>query len=88
MSPRNPDAPPRNGTRTTALIALAAALLGGTGGAVITPHANNSALVTKEDLREILAPVNTKLSQIETAVSDLRAEAAVTRYEREHRTTL
>lgn len=90
MSPQRTDTAPRapRTVKTTALVALIAALLGGTGGIAITPRVNDPALVTKDDLREILAPVNAKLSQIESAVSDLRAEAAVARYERDHRIAL
>ena len=63
MSPQRIEPAPRAGGKVTAIVALVSALIGGGGGIAITPHTNNAALVTKDDLREILAPVNTKLSR-------------------------
>ncbi len=86
MSPRITDPAPRAGTKFTAIIALVAALLGGGGGIAVTPMIRTSAAyVTKDDLADALTPMNAKLEKIESALTDLHAEAAVARYDREHR---
>jgi hypothetical protein len=87
MSPQHTEPPPRNGTKTTALVALVAALLGGTGGLVITPRTNQSDAVSKDDLREALAPIAGELKELRADVTNLREEVAVARYAREHRNT-
>lgn len=86
-SPQRTEAAPRNGTKTTALVALIAALLGGTGGIAITPHASTSDLVSKDDLRDALAPIAGELKELRADVTNLREEVAVARYAREHRNT-
>ena len=84
MSP--PSTAPKMNSKAATIIALAAALAGGTGGVVIRPMVRTSdAYITKADLAEALTPMNAKLEKIETALTDLHAEAAVARYEREHR---
>lgn len=85
MSPPRTEPAPRAVTKSTAIIALIAALLGGTGGIVITPRTSSTDSVSKADMNEALSPINTKLEHIENAIADLRAEAAVSRFEREQR---
>ena len=87
MSPQRTDPAPRTGAKSTAIIALAAALLGGGGGVALTPRTNGTDSVSKADMNEALSPINTKLEHIENAITELRAEAAVSRFEREHRRT-
>lgn len=87
MSPQAKESPPSLGKKTTATIALIAALLGGGGGVALTPHMSQPDAVSKADLKDALTPINGKLASIEAAITDLRAEAAVARYEREHRPT-
>ena len=85
MSPQRTESAPRNGARTTALVALVAALLGGSGGAALMPYANNAGLVSKDDMNAAVMRIEAKLERIEIAITELHAEAAVARYEREHR---
>ena len=86
MAPQNTAPAAKAAPKATAIVALIAALAGGTGGIVIRPMVRTSdAYITKADLAEALTPMNAKLEKIETALIDLHAEAAVARYEREHR---
>jgi hypothetical protein len=87
MSPQRTEPAPRAGAKATAIIALAAALLGGGGGVALTPRTTGTDSVSKADVNDALAQINTKLEHIESAITELRAEAAVSRYEREHRRT-
>ena len=65
--------------------ALLSLVLGCTGGVTITPLVSSSDLVRKDDLRDALAPVVAQLADIQRDVASLKAEAAVSRYERDHR---
>lgn len=88
MSPRNTEtAPAKSRVKSTATVALIAALLGGTGGIVITPRVGTSEAVSKTDLREALAPIATELKELRTDVVTLREEVAVARYARERAAT-
>ncbi len=85
MSPQRTDPAPRPGGKVTAIVALVAALIGGGGGIAVTPMIRTTdAYITKADLADALTPMNAKLEKIETALTDLHAEAAVARYAREH----
>lgn len=73
-------------SKAAAILALTSALAGGTGGVAMRPiFSTTDAYITKADLADALTPMNAKLEKIETALTDLHAEAAVARYEREHR---
>lgn len=88
MSPRNTEtAPSKSRAKSTATIALVAALLGGTGGIAITPRISTDDAINKTDLREALAPIVSELKELRTDVVTLREEVAVARYAREHRST-
>jgi hypothetical protein len=85
MSPKNEHEAPRRGAKSAALIALAAALAGGTGGVVISPRMAAADTLTRQELSDALGPIVAKLEAIEMRVTALGEEAAVARYEREHR---
>lgn len=71
--------------KAATLLALAAALAGGTGGFAITPMVRTpDAYVTKTDLAEALSPIASDLKEIRGDVTNLREEVAVARYAREH----
>jgi hypothetical protein len=87
MSPRNTEsAPAKSRVKSTATVALVAALLGGTGGIVITPRMESDA-ISKTDLREALAPIASELKELRADVVTLREEMAVARYARERAST-
>ena len=85
MSPKNENPSPRRGGKTAALIALVAALAGGTGGVALSPRVLAADVLTRQEFDEALTRVVAKLENIEQRVAELREEAAVARYEREHR---
>ena len=88
MTPRNENIrPPWLDSKSAVIIALVAALLGGTGGVAITPLMKESAgaaYITKADLGDALAPILSQLAAIQKDVMQLREEVAVARYAREH----
>ena len=76
---------PTNRTIKTIATAIVSLVLGCTGGASLTPLVTSYDMVRKDDLREALAPIVSQLSDIQKDIATLKAEAAVTRYEREQR---
>lgn len=85
MAPRTTEpAPSKSRAKSTATVALVAALLGGTGGIVITPRVTQADAISKADLREALAPIATELKELRADVTNLREDVAVARYLREH----